>query len=389
MDTEEQQKDELNPNPPGPEGGEMAGARAATDVTDDNTNDNAEGNMEGNVVAGTLEKMGAVYQALEKGAGSGVSILNGIFGDRLAAGGFTLARQMSFIHQGRILDLTPAVLKEAHPEISDTACIFVHGLVSDEGAWSYSGYPEKTYGSLLQDELGFTPFYLRYNSGQHISTNGQELSELLDLLYSNYPIALKEIHIVAHSMGGLVARSACEYRPRNRLGFRRTPKWAKSLGKIMFLGTPHLGAPLEKFGNLVTNVLQTIPNPFTKLTGDLINLRSDGIKDLRFGYTAEKDWKDQDKDALLENNKTPVNLPGHVDYYIITGGLNKDPDHPVTKILGDILVRQKSARGESKNEELHLGIPEEHKAEFPGLGHMALSRHPKVYRQLKKWFAPS
>jgi triacylglycerol esterase/lipase EstA (alpha/beta hydrolase family) len=61
---------------------------------------------------------------------------------------------------------------------------------------------------------GFTPVYLRYNTGLHISHNGQTLAELLNRLHVLWPAAaeepLKETVLVGHSMGGLVAR-ACHY----------------------------------------------------------------------------------------------------------------------------------------------------------------------------------
>ena len=74
--------------------------------------------------------------------------------------------------------------------------------------WTRKGH---NYGTALAEVLGQTPIYLLYNSGRHVSTNGQDLSELLEKLLAQWPVPVEELVIVAHSMGGLVARSAVHY----------------------------------------------------------------------------------------------------------------------------------------------------------------------------------
>ncbi len=60
---------------------------------------------------------------------------------------------------------------------------------------------------------------------------------------------MTELVIIGHSMGGLVARSACHYAAQAR------NEWLRRLDKIIFIGTPHHGAPLERGGNWVDVLL--------------------------------------------------------------------------------------------------------------------------------------
>ena len=64
------------------------------------------------------------------------------------------------------------------------------------------------HGLALAAALDYTPLYVRYNTGLHTSQNGRELAAQLEQLVMHWPVPVKEITIIAHSMGGLVTRSA-------------------------------------------------------------------------------------------------------------------------------------------------------------------------------------
>ena len=212
--------------------------------------------------------------------------------------------------------------------------------------------PEQTnYGVLLQRDLGYTPFYLRYNTGRHISENGRNLDQLMNELIAALPVAIDEIIFITHSMGGLVTRSACGY------GLRHESAWIKKVRKLFYLGSPHLGAPLEKFGNAAAFVLKNFPRPYIKIIGDVINVRSSGIKDLRFGYVTDADWVGRDPDLFLKNTKNSLPLMEGASHYVITGRLTKNPGHPVSRWLGDALVRTPSALGRARRREHFLSFP--------------------------------
>src|SRR3954452_9999319 len=143
--------------------------------------------------------------------------LNGAIGDRLADSGNPLALEMSF--RGSLEPVTRKLV------------VFVHGLCETDEAWRLGSRPP--YVARLHEELGYTPLYLRYNTGLRIPDNGRRLSALLEEVVRDWPVPVDEIALVGHSMGGLVPRSAC-----NCGG-----AWTRSVRHVFCLGTPHLGAP--------------------------------------------------------------------------------------------------------------------------------------------------
>ncbi|MCZ8342888.1 MAG: hypothetical protein O9301_07650 [Leptospira sp.] len=308
------------------------------------------------------------------------SILNGTIGNHLENWKLPLSREMGFYQDGSFVDIQELVDTILNGKFNKKLCILIHGLVSDETMWKFPDSLDD-YGKLLQSEFGIIPAYVRYNSGRHISDNGQDLNLLLSALHSLCGKQIHEIQLITHSMGGLVTRSACYY------GQKTKSKWVRSVTKIVFIGSPHHGAPLEKFGNYVTSILGAIPNPFTHLTKKAINLRSAGIKDLRYGLLVEEDWKDKDPDAFSNSEKTIVPLVPSIQYYVITGTLHQNSGHFLSEFFGDAIVGKGSALGKSGNSKYDLNFPKENIAEIPGLTHIKLMHHQEVYSQIRVWFS--
>jgi len=321
----------------------------------------------------------AAGKSLRKGTDIGVGILNGVIGDYLDQQGNSLAVRMGFYHKGRPLTLTPEALASTYSGMTSRICILIHGLVCDETIWNYGVSSQTNYGTLLQRDLDFTPFYLRYNTGRHISENGRDLDRLMNELIAALPVAIHEIIFITHSMGGLVTRSACDH------GLRQGAAWVKKVRKLFYLGSPHLGAPLEKFGNAAAFALKQFPRPYIKIIGDVINIRSSGIKDLRFGYVSDGDWMGHDPDLFLKNNKNSLPLMEGASHYVISARLTKNPRHPVARWFGDALVRKPSALGSAWRREHFLGFPACHHREFPAMGHLKLAHSPEVYAQIRRW----
>ena len=319
-----------------------------------------------------------ILSTLKKGANLSVGLLNGIVGDFLDKDNNGLAVQMQFYANEKPFTISKENIETVHKKISSKVCILIHGLTNDETIWNFANTVKQNYGTYLQNDFDYTPFYIRYNTGLHISENGKQFSQLIENLVQNYPVDIDEIVIIAHSMGGLVTRSACYYAPL------QNAHWTEKISKLFFIGTPHLGAPLEKFGNALTHLLKTIPVSYTKIAGDVINLRSAGIKDLRYGYLTDEDWKEQHPDELLKNNKKVIPLLDDVDYYLITGTLTADSDHLISEWFGDALVRKKSAIGKSKTKH-HLPFDLNNHKEFAGLAHLKLVDSMDVYEQIKVW----
>lgn len=297
--------------------------------------------------------------------GRALSVLNGVFGDTLAAQKSQLAIPMQLIGKTS----------------SSRLCIFVHGLCASETSWNYKDEANKNYGTLLEKDFGYTPIYVRYNSGLHISTNGKNLAKLIDQHFKKSSATVEEIIFVGHSMGGLVIRSACYYAEEAKL------PWVKKIKKIFFLATPHHGNDYEKLGNIATTVLKLIPNLFTLGISRLGDRRSAGIKDLRFGSLLDQDWQGHNPDALLKDNRHPVPLLNDVDYYVIAGTLAKNPNNIFKHYLGDGMIPTRTAAGRNFRKSKSIPFLEKNFKLVSGVSHANLAHHDEVYQQLRKWCA--
>ena len=128
-------------------------------------------------------------------------------------------------------------------------------------------------------------------------------------LLQAWPVPVEELVIVGHSMGGLLARSACHY------GQLAGQAWPKHLRQMVFLGTPHHGAPLERGGNWVNVVLEL--SPYTAALARLAKIRSAGITDLRHGDILDEDWQHGDRFARAKTRKGAVPLPQGVQCFAV------------------------------------------------------------------------
>lgn len=295
-----------------------------------------------------------------------VAALNGVIGDHLAATGNALALPMTLQHAGRPLPITPDALADAIPDAQPRVLLLVHGLCMHPGQWARGG-PDP--GPALAQACGSTLLHLHYNTGRRVGTNGRELARLLDNLVAAWPVPLEQIAIVGHSMGGLVARSACHYaRAEGR-------HWPVLLKKMVFLGTPHHGSPLERGGHIVDVVLGV--SPYTAAIARIGAQRSAGITDLRHGSVLEEDASD----AV----PTPVPMPEGVDCYAVAGVLAGEAGHWKGKLLGDGLVAVDSALGRHKSSRRSLGFGADRQWIAEGVGHLGLLNDAAVMQRVKHW----
>ena len=302
-----------------------------------------------------------------------VSVLSGFVGDHMATRRNPLAVRFGAYRDGRRLRLDAASLRAAFPHATTRIVVFLHGLCGNERVWDLYAQPgdaqTQPYGERLLRDAAYTPLYLRYNSGLHVSINGRACARLLDRIQANWPLPVQEIVLVGHSMGGLVARSAADF------GASRASNWVGALSQLICLGTPHLGAPLERGVHLATNLMQryALSRPLARL----LDARSRGIKDMRWGYTQHVEWKRRDPDAFWTRDRLQsAPLPG-VRYRFLGTCLTQDPQHPVSRALGDGLVPLSSS--------LALDVAGAEGAMRAQLDHMRLLNHPDVYQQLLRW----
>jgi len=306
-----------------------------------------------------------------------IAVLNGVLGDYLVATGNPLAIPMTLRLDGRPLNLATgrmnavAVRARAHP---GKLLILVHGLCMSDQQWTRHGHD---HGAALARDLGYTPLYLHYNSGLHVSTNGREFASMLEALVHAWPVPVTDLTIVGHSMGGLVARSACHF------GHAAGHTWPRVLRHLIFLGTPHHGAPLERGGNWVDLLLSV--SPYSAPLARLGKIRSAGVTDLRYGLLLDEDWEGRDRFARRRDARTPVPLPAGVGCYAIAVTTGAAAGDARDRMLGDGLVPLASALGRHPKPERALPIPEENQWVRYGMNHLDLLSSPEVYAQIRRW----
>lgn len=305
-----------------------------------------------------------------KGLETTLAILNGLVGNYLSRTGNGLATEMSLYHSDLPLPAERPALTAAYPHATPRLAVFLHGLMNTESIWRM---PDGTdYGSLLERDLGWTPTYVRYNTGVAIADNGARLSTLLQHLIDAYPVAVQELLLIGFSMGGLVIRSACHAAETLH------HSWRSQVRRILYVGTPHLGAPGERLGKLTTEVLRAIPNAYTRLIADIANLRSDGIQDLAHAPLRDEDRAITRSPWDLRDARNPLPLLPDIEHHLIAGSVFADPR--LTFLFGDSIVPVASATYKGVAREL---LPPERVHLLPGLSHIALAHSPAVYERIK------
>ena len=308
-----------------------------------------------------------------------LAALNGVMGDRLVESDNPLATPMTLRFMNEALNW------EAMPDkalLTGKVLIVVHGLCMNDLQWTTQADGETVnHAETLAAKLGYTPVYVRYNTGLHASQNGQTLSNQLELLGALWPVPLTEISVLVHSMGGLVTRSAVHLAQQNKR------QWVKKLKNIVFLGTPHHGAPLEKAGNWVDVLLGVTPfsAPFKKLA----ELRSSGITDLRFGYVLDSDWQGQDrfktKTKQEQDRHEHLPLPDGVGCFTVAATLAAKRSLLADRLIGDGLVPLNSALGVHRDPTRSLAFAKSSQRIIYRTNHVALLGSAEVSEQLLTW----
>src|SRR5271166_4056575 len=313
---------------------------------------------------------------VSRGREAALAALNGVVGDHLANTGNPLALTMRFRRDGRALTLDEPALAEAYPDATGKLAVLVHGLCMSDLQWARQNHD---HGAALARDLGYTPVYLSYNSGLHISVNGRAFAEALERLIAAWPKKIEDLVIIGHSMGGLVARSACEY------GEEAGHAWRKNLGKLVFLGAPHHGAPLERVGNWVDAVVGK--TPYAAAFGRLGKVRSAGVTDLRYGAILDEDWQGRDRFAREPDPRRPVPLPKGVACYAIAATTAASPGALKDRLLGDGLVPVASALGHHKDSARALKFAPDRQWIACETGHLDLLSRRDVYERIAGWVA--
>ncbi|MFA9215849.1 MAG: esterase/lipase family protein [Sphingomonadaceae bacterium] len=322
----------------------------------------------GGGLAGTLAKLQPLLGEQKSWAGREalLAALNGVLGDYLAASANPLAITMRFRRDGQ------PYLPQA--PVSGRILVLVHGLCMNDLQWRRNGHD---HGAQLALERGYATVYLHYNSGQHISENGRAFAQQLETLLAQWPVPVEELVLLGHSMGGLLSRSACHY------AAEAGHSWLKHLSKMVFLGSPHHGAPLERGGNWFHVITELTPYtaPFSRLG----KLRSAGITDLRHGSVLDQDWQGKDRFAHGHPLPAALPLPPQVACYTVAATISKHEAGLAARIAGDGLVPLPSALGQHEQPARDLHFAADHQATVYRTNHMELLSSTEVYQLLLAW----
>lgn len=258
----------------------------------------------------------------------GRSLLNGMIGDYLERENNPLAIKMGFYYRYNRITLNEYLAQQLDFPLTNKVVVFVHGLTDMESVWDFpppkdqlpesfvghyieacfkatkSTNPEN-YGKKLQGEFGYTPFYLRYNTGISAERNGRDLATLLTKLVKNYPTEIDELMLVGFNMGGAVLNHA------QSNGKLFNSPWLKPLSKCVYLGKPTEDSQLERFTYYTRQVMRLVASHRIDQSSAWLENKSVTLKTL-----ANK----------LKLNNTAASLPKHPkrtsgtrNYYVHAG----------------------------------------------------------------------
>ena len=363
-----------------------------------------------------------------------LAALNGVLGDRLAESHSPLTTLMTLRHDGAPLDwqALPSGLN-----VTRKVLVLIHGLCMNDLQWQTRGKTPETasgttpgttpgttlsttlqaaqhpdenaqttgdvlfdHGAVLASALGYTPVYVRYNTGLHTSQNGAEFSNLLEQLVTHWPAPVEEISVVAHSMGGLVTRSAvhqatqkatAQFGKSGEFGKTGTSgkavlRWPSLLKNIVFLGTPHHGAPLERAGNWVDVLLGS--TRYSKPFARLAQLRSAGITDLRYGHVLDGDWQGHDRFRKKPDSRVHVPLPESVACFTVAATTAAKQGSVTDRLIGDGLVPLHSALGLHDDPQRSLHFAKKSQLIAYRTNHLQLLSSQEVAQQMVAWLTP-
>ena len=288
--------------------------------------------------------------------------VNGLIGDELLRDRPQLAIPMAVRHEGRDVDLHDASeLAAAFPAPTGRIVVLLHGLCEDETAWSL--HRERlgtTYAESLA-ERGWTPVLLRANTGLGIRENGAALTSLLQRLVEAWPVPVERIALVGHSMGGLIFRAASAVVAD---GDAPAP-WTRHVTDVVTLSTPHLGSWFAVSAGHASRACARLPE--VAALGRVIDRQGAGIRDLVEG---------------LAEDVPPL---AHARYRLVSATLTGSPQHPVARMIGDLLVTPRSALGRDRHG--RPLFPDAEVLQVGRTGHFGVLNHPEVRDALLRWLA--
>lgn len=296
------------------------------------------------------------------------AVINAAAGDTLATAGSALSHTMGVRVRGHSVPLTKAALADAFPNASGEIVVLIHGLMVTESCWE-----QGRFGPQLEDDLDVTTIAVRYNTGLRISHNGRELDRVMTRVVANWPVPVTQVVLIGHSMGGLVLHSA--------LAQAADADWVGLVTDTITLGSPHLGAPLERAISGTARLSGALRHGAG--LGRALARRSVGIQDLAHGTILDEEWNDPEATGRRWR-RADVPLRAGIRHLAIVGLLGKKIDGRIAQLIGDGVVPAASARGSGRRAPRSRRFAGEDVVVLPGVGHLALVHDPSVYAAIRE-----
>ena len=154
--------------------------------------------------------------------------------------------------------------------------------------------------------------------------------------------------------------------------------------RVVSLGTPHMGAPLEQSVHYLSAALNALPE--TRPFGTFFRRRSSGIRDLRQGSLVDADWRDCDPRRAARAGMRGGAAARRRDALLRVGHAHarrRAIPSAACSATAWCSCRRRPGRSRTRR----LGFRDEDGLHIGGASHFALLRHPQVYEQLSTWLA--
>jgi hypothetical protein len=261
-----------------------------------------------------------------------------------------LAIQMGFYHRSQKLSLDTQLIQQLNGPLSNKIVILVHGLTQLETVWDFpkngcsndsvmdhyigtcfdtpKNNCKEDYGSKLQEEFGYTPFYLRYNTGLSLEKNGRNFALQLGKLFRSYPIEINELMLIGFSMGGTLLQHAQYSAQTNQF------QWLDTLSKCIYLGNPHESSTFDNIGHISRDLIRRFPLRYINLWADWVGHRSKRLQNLQQGVKLLSEAQARDIKCM-----TYVESSRH---YFISAAISKGEQGILSRLFGDTFVAETS-----------------------------------------------
>ena len=257
-----------------------------------------------------------------------LAAIDGLVGDVLDQERPALAPPMSS-SRGRRASAAPAELPHPAPRL----VVFLHGLMETEMSWRLGAGPEgETYGTGCPGTSGPPRWTCATARPPHLGERA--LAGRAAGGRVRGVARAVGIELIGHSMGGLVARSACHYASLD------DAEWVERVRHVVSLGSPHMGAPLAR----------AVHGPACACTA------SRGCRRSRVPAPQQRRNKEaaprvargrglaRPRPALAARRRPEVPLLEGATHCFVAATLTGDPRHPVGRLVGDLARRERAPR---------------------------------------------